>query len=43
MWKCPICELEFVNTNQVHSCGNKTLDDFLNGKSPHTVGLFYCL
>src|ERR1700679_3662222 len=41
MWKCPICNLEFVNSNQVHSCGDKSLDDFLNGKSPHTVGLFY--
>ena len=41
MWTCPICNLEFANANQVHSCGDKSLDDFLNGKSPHTVGLFY--
>ena len=43
MWTCPLCNLEFVRTNQPHSCNEKELADFLNGKSAHTVGLFYHL
>jgi hypothetical protein len=41
MWTCPHCKQRFVNTNQVHSCGDKVLDDFLKGKSEHTVSLFW--
>ncbi|HKZ36780.1 MAG TPA: DUF5655 domain-containing protein [Chryseolinea sp.] len=41
MWTCPLCGQQFVNTNQVHSCGDKVLADFLNGKSAHTVSLFW--
>lgn len=40
MWTCPLCSLEFVNANQVHSCRDKELPDFLNGKSEHTIRLF---
>jgi len=40
MWTCPLCNLEFANTNQAHSCNDKTLADFLNGKSEHTLQLF---
>lgn len=40
MWTCPICQRQFVKTNQAHSCKEKTLQDFLDGKSPHTVELF---
>jgi Domain of unknown function (DUF5655) len=40
MWTCPHCNQEFVKTNQTHSCNEKTLADFLKGKSPHTVELF---
>ncbi len=40
MWTCPLCALEFVNTNQVHSCRDKELSDFLSSKSEHTVALF---
>ena len=40
MWICPLCDRQFVKTNQVHSCNDKVLADFLNGKSPHTIGLF---
>ena len=32
-----------MNTNQAHSCRDKELSDFLNGKSPHTIELFYHL
>lgn len=41
MWTCPICAQKFVNRNQRHSCNEKTLDDFLEGKSEHTLDLFY--
>jgi Domain of unknown function (DUF5655) len=41
MWTCPLCNRHFVKTNQVHSCMDKTLDDFLKGKSDHTNELFY--
>ena len=40
MWKCPLCQLEFTRNNQVHSCHDKELADFLNGKSQHTLDLF---
>jgi hypothetical protein len=40
MWTCPLCSQEFVNTNQVHSCRDKELADFLDGKSQHTIDLF---
>ena len=40
MWTCPLCGQQFVNNNQVHSCNDKTLNDFLKGKSEHTVSLF---
>ena len=43
MWTCPLCNRQFVRSNQVHSCNDKTLADFLNGKSEHTIGLFYHL
>src|SRR6201989_3352617 len=40
MWICPLCSQEFVHTNQVHSCNDKVLADFLAGKSQHTLDLF---
>ena len=40
MWTCPLCNREFVNANQLHSCNENNLSDFLNGKSQHTVDLF---
>lgn len=41
MWTCPYCKQKFTRNNQAHSCGDKTLDDFLAGKSEHTVELFW--
>ncbi len=41
MWTCPLCDREFTRSNQVHSCNDKTLDDFLKNRSPHTTELFY--
>jgi hypothetical protein len=40
MWTCPVCSQQFVKNNQSHSCKDKTLQDFLNGKSVHTLELF---
>ncbi len=43
MWTCPLCGQIFANTNQLHSCRDNELSDFLNGKSEHIIGLFYHL
>ncbi|MBK9721275.1 MAG: hypothetical protein IPO78_06605 [Saprospiraceae bacterium] len=40
MWTCPNCNHKFYNTNQSHSCGNFTIDDFLNGKPQKMIDLF---
>ncbi len=41
MWTCPICNREFVKNNQVHSCGDKLLSDFLAGKPETVISMFY--
>lgn len=41
MWVCPFCEQKFVKANQVHSCGDKILDDFLYNKPEQTLELFW--
>jgi hypothetical protein len=41
MWICPSCGQQFVNNNQVHSCGDKVLADFLDNKSDVTLALFW--
>jgi Domain of unknown function (DUF5655) len=41
MWTCSVCSQQFKNTNQVHSCLDKELSDFLNGKSEQTLSLFW--
>ncbi|HRI19747.1 MAG TPA: DUF5655 domain-containing protein [Panacibacter sp.] len=41
MWTCPLCNQQFKNNNQVHSCNDKVLADFLKGKSAHTLALFW--
>ncbi len=40
MWICPKCNHKFYNTNQSHSCGNFTIDDFLNDKTQNMIDLF---
>lgn len=40
MWTCPNCNHKFYNTNQSHSCGKLTVDDFLKGKSEKMIDLF---
>jgi len=41
MWHCLICGQKFIKKNQSHSCNDKTVGDFLIGKSEHTIDLFY--
>lgn len=41
MWKCPKCKQEFKNQNQNHSCNERSVDDFLKGKSDHVIELFH--
>jgi hypothetical protein len=41
MWTCPVCQQAFIRQNQTHSCQERTVADFLAGKSAHTVELFH--
>lgn len=41
MWTCPNCDQKFVKNNHTHSCNERTVDDFLEGKSEHTKALFH--
>jgi len=40
MWNCPKCNQKFIHENQNHSCNERTVEDFLRGKSDHTIELF---
>ena len=40
MWTCPKCHHQFFNKNQSHSCGDYTVDDFLQGKEAKSIELF---
>ncbi len=41
MWTCSLCGQQFAKNNQAHSCLDKTLADFLDGKSENSVSLFW--
>ncbi len=41
MWTCPKCQHQFYNTNQAHSCGHYTTEDFLAGKTKLATDLFH--
>lgn len=43
MWTCPKCQQQFVNTNQWHSCGENSLDQFLEGKTEVALELYDAL
>lgn len=43
MWNCPACNRPFKNKNQKHYCGDKTVGDFLIGKTETALQLFDCL
>jgi len=40
MWSCPKCKHQFFNKNQSHSCGDYTVDGFLQGKPSKSIELF---
>lgn len=40
LWTCPTCRRQFKNRNQSHSCGQFTVDQHLDGKSPEIIDLF---
>jgi hypothetical protein len=41
MWTCPYCHQKFVYQNSQHSCNERDLDDFLEGKPAEMVALFW--
>lgn len=41
MWTCPYCKQQFLNQNQYHSCNERSVEDFLKGKSEKTIGMFH--
>jgi hypothetical protein len=41
MWICPACKHKFFNSNQSHSCGDYSVDGFLEGKSKKGIELFH--
>ena len=41
MWTCPSCNQKFLKQNHSHSCNERTVEDFLKGKSEHVIGLFH--
>ncbi len=40
LWKCFKCERRFANTNQTHSCGRYTVEDFLSNSSVQAIELY---
>jgi hypothetical protein len=42
-WRCPKCGREFAQQRAFHSCGNYTVDGYLQGKNPEAVALFQLL
>jgi len=39
-WTCSICQRSFESINQTHYCGDKTVGDFLIGKTDFVIELF---
>lgn len=40
MWTCETCNRSFKNINQNHYCGQQDVNNFLAGKTEHTLMLF---
>ncbi|MEE4259554.1 MAG: DUF5655 domain-containing protein [Bacteroidales bacterium] len=40
MWTCQACGQKFLHENQYHSCNDRTVDSFLEGKSYEVIELF---
>jgi hypothetical protein len=39
-WRCPKCGREFSHRSNYHSCGNYTVEGYLQGKNPAAIALF---
>ena len=40
LWICPKCNRQFVTPNMPHSCGDFSVEKFLDGKSANAISLF---
>lgn len=40
LWTCPKCNRQFVVTNMPHSCGQYSVEAFLENKSPNAIALY---
>lgn len=40
MWTCHLCNRSFKSNHQIHYCEDKTVNDFLSGKTETAVDLF---
>ena len=40
LWSCPQCQRKFAKANQWHSCGEFTVEQYLDGKPAEIVALF---
>jgi hypothetical protein len=40
LWTCPACRRQFANANQAHSCGNFTVERFLDAHGSAERDLF---
>lgn len=41
MWTCSQCGQQFVYQNQWHSCGNYTVEGFLEGRTQQAIELYH--
>lgn len=41
MWICTKCQQQFMHNNQLHSCNDKTIEDFMKGKSEEVLELYH--
>lgn len=40
IWTCPECAQKFLHKNQFHSCNDRTVDSFFEGKPDEVIELF---
>ena len=40
MWTCPKCKRIFTRDHQAHSCNDKSIADFLKGKSENVIAMY---
>ena len=40
LWTCPKCGRQFANVNQEHSCGDYSVEAFLQGKGANALAMY---